>query len=151
MQISHVAFFDGAAQTGIVIRELYAVAFHDVAGAADGCCPVVAMLGNTIARAGDDKTGTGGDVEGVLAVSSCPDNVQWVVGGQVYRDTLFEQGIAEAQQFVDNDTAHTEGGEEGGNLYIGTVATGNVFHYLAGFAAGKLFVTEESLEYFFHC
>ena len=69
--------------------------FHHITGTADGGCAVVTMFHHIVTGSGNDKTGSGTDIECVFAVSPCTDDVDWLVIRQVDRYAHFEQGFAE--------------------------------------------------------
>ena len=150
MQVGHAALCHGADEAGRVGGEAHAVLLHHVAGAAHRGGPVVAVLGYAVAGTCHHEAGAGGDVEGVLAIAARAHNVYGAVRGEVDGDARLQQGFAEADELVYLDSAHLEGGEQGGYLRGGVLSAGDALHEAAGFLAGQFFVVEESCQYLFH-
>ena len=69
---------------------------------------------------------------------------------QVDGHASLKQRIAEADQFVHLDSAHLEGGQQGGCLRFIHLAAGHSLHQRAGFFTCQLFVVEYPFQYLFH-
>lgn len=140
MEVCHVAGLNGAAQSVGVGSEPHAVLFHYVAGSAHRSGAIIAVLGYGVACSCHHEAGASGDIEGVLAVSSCPHDVDGAVVGEIDGDACFKQCLAEAGKFVYFDAPHLEYGEQGGYLCIVVFALCDAFHQSVCFVVRKLFV-----------
>ena len=75
MQVGDVASLHVATQLVVVVGEFDPVLLHDVAGSTDRGRSVVAMFHHVIPGTSHHEAGAGANVEGILSVATCSDDV----------------------------------------------------------------------------
>ena len=108
------------------------------------------MLVDLVAAGGNDKGGTGGDVEGVLAVTARTHDVEGIVVGKVDVATCFQQAVTETEELLHGDTACLHGHEESCQLAVVVALLGDTEENVVGVLAGERAALHELLEICFH-
>ena len=151
MQIDDACLVERAVQTVDIVGELDAVVLDDIRGTTDARRGIVAVLGDLIARAGNHKTTGRRDIKRVLAVATRAYHVNVAVGIQDGGYPRLQDTVAEAQQLVDRDTTHLQGGQQGGNLFRGVFALRDTHQDILHFLTSQFLVVQHPVQDVFHC
>lgn len=131
--------FDGLANALRRLVDDDAKLFEHVGGASARTCGAIAVFGDAHARARDDESRGGGNVESVAAVAAGAASVDEhfvgvpvAIGENAYG--VAAHGRGKADEFVDGFTFHAETNEERGDERVTGVAGEDLLH--AGFGLG---------------
>ena len=151
MQINDASLVEASVQLVNIIGKLNAVVLDDIRGTRNGGGSIVAVFGDFVTCTGNDKTTGGRDVKGVFAVTASTYHVDIAVGIEDGRNTRLQNAITETQQLVDRYTTHLQGGQQGGDLFVGVLALRDTNQYCFHLFTGQLLVVQHPVQDIFHC
>ena len=96
VQVGDVTLVHAAFQLVGIIGETDAVLLHDIACPTDGSGTIIAVFGNFVTGSGHHKTGTSGNVERVLSITSRTYDIDRPIRREVDRYSSLHKGFAKA-------------------------------------------------------
>ena len=145
MQIYDARLVDGAVQLVDVVCKPHAMLGNHIRSSARRCGGIVAVLGHFVSRTGNHKACRSRDVKRVLAVATCSNHIDIAVAIENGRHSCLQNTIAEPQQFVNRDTSHLQGGQQGGNLFVGYFTLRDTHQNVASLLTGENLVIEHAI------
>ncbi len=150
MQIADAGFVEGATHHVRIVGELGSVGLQDGARTAHGGARAVSVLGYLVARAGNHKRRTGGDVEGVLGVTARAHDVEGIVLVEVDVLAGLQQAVAEAEELVHRDAARLERHQQRCDLTVVVGLPGDAEQDVVRLFAGERLSLDELVQILFH-
>ena len=145
MQVNDTHLIDAAVQTVNVIGELDPVVSNHIRSTTNAGSRIVTMLGHLIAGTGNDKTGSGRDVKGVLLVTTCAYDINIAFTIQLCRNTCLQNTVTKAEQLINGDSPHLKSSQQGCHLFHRELTFGDTNQNVMSLLTSQFLVIEHSV------
>ena len=121
-----------------------------VRGTTDGSSGVVTVLGHLVTSSCNNETSCGRDIKGILTVTTSTHNVDIAVSVENCWYTCLQDTVTEAEQFVDGDAAHLQGGQQGCDLLRRILTLSDTNQNILHFFTRQFLVVQHPVQDVFH-